>query len=170
MPNILDDLAVRSRAGDAQARAALANELAPLVRYWARRLSYGHPSDDLVQEGLLAVLLLTNQYQPGGADSFLLLATRAICRALRAYLKREHRYANRHKYLGRSEAERMAASTGPALDDRLWEALPPRKRSVIVWYFGLEGHRPMTLEGTARQLGVSKQRVHQILRAPEIFD
>jgi RNA polymerase primary sigma factor len=45
---------------------------------------------------------------------------------------------------------------------RLLDVLPPREREVIVWRFGLEGHRPMTLREIGRRVGRTRERVRQI--------
>src|SRR5512146_896249 len=45
---------------------------------------------------------------------------------------------------------------------RALEVLAPRDRRVLTLYFGLEGSRPMTLQESARELGVTRERVRQL--------
>ena len=40
--------------------------------------------------------------------------------------------------------------------------LDDRERRIIAAYFGLDGHRPMTLEEIGSVLGVTRERVRQL--------
>jgi len=42
------------------------------------------------------------------------------------------------------------------------DKLKPRDRKIIIYYFGMEGKRPHTLEEIGRILGVSRERVRQL--------
>ena len=42
------------------------------------------------------------------------------------------------------------------------DKLKPRDRKIIIYYFGMEGKRPHTLEEIGRMLGVSRERIRQL--------
>jgi RNA polymerase primary sigma factor len=55
-----------------------------------------------------------------------------------------------------------ATTIPPAVDSVLRRYLRPRERVIIVLRFGLDGGRPMTLEETGHELGVTRERIRQL--------
>lgn len=65
---------------------------------------------------------------------------------------------------GAGPADLVAASeAGRILGSAVDRILGPRERAIVIARFGLDGGGPRTLGSLGQELGVSRQRVHQIL-------
>jgi RNA polymerase primary sigma factor len=65
---------------------------------------------------------------------------------------------------GQSVAERVADEDERRAVVAAIRRLPERERRIVEWRFGLHGKRQLTLEATAKRLGISRERVRQIER------
>lgn len=88
----LHELAAKAKAGCLRSKATLMEELRPLLYKIARRAdkSFTH-TEDLVQEGRVAILKAINAYQPEVSHSFFAFAYPWIFHEAREYMRKNRR-------------------------------------------------------------------------------
>ena len=158
--------------GDPGARwAAAMAEHERLVHWVVRRQALGSlPYLDAVHEGRIGLWRALRGYDPARRTRFSSYAVPAIRRAVWAAVARER--------AGTGPAARLPGAVGavrahdPA--DRLHEAqvrrvldslvaqLPGSQRQVVVAHLGLDGRPPQTFAVIGQELGVTRQRAHQV--------
>lgn len=151
-------------------RTALIDSHLSLVRPAARRLIAGLPAcfelDDLVSEGVLGLMKAAASYNPALGVPFPAWALVKIRGEMLQYVRDE---ARRHtEELFELTAE-QALQTEPFAETdaelsregvmqhvrHAWDALPPRERKVLYWYYV----RQQDMRAIGEQLGISKGRV-----------
>ncbi len=156
---------------------------------WAE--SVGLDTDDLVQEGFAGALKAAAKYSPDRGANFLTYASWWIDAAMREALGRRlirTPEGRPHVWVGSLEAPLAGESEEQGVSllmitfdedpgplelslaseqhERVVAALPglePRVREVVLRHTGLDGRTPETTQTIAQELGISRQRVNQIL-------
>ena len=77
-----------------EAEGALLSRYLRLIRYYAGRFAQGGEVDDLVQEGLIALLQAIPQFDPAKEKRFSAFAQVCICNRMRSFLRRERNAAS----------------------------------------------------------------------------
>ena len=83
-----EELAVMARSS-VEAEGALLSRYLRLIRYYAGRYALNGDTDDLVQEGLIALLAAIPQFDPTLKKSFAAFAQVCICNRMRSFVRRE---------------------------------------------------------------------------------
>lgn len=159
-----DEIVLNSQAGDQAARAQLYEKYTPMIRKAAtQHVSAGSPREDLEQEGALALFEALKEYNPS-QGRFLPRAATFIRRAMLWYARAGERWFKR---LADEPLDKIAVNSedkdstpAPSLD-----MLTDSERAAVVRYYGLQGYEPMTHEEIAPTLGVTRQRITQLLRS-----
>ncbi len=184
------DLARRARAGDLAARDELARANLRFVVYVAKRFrGRGLPLEDLIAEGNVGLMKAIDRFDPERGFRFTTYSSwwirQSIGRAL-AYAPavRVPKHAPAEAVPTRlSDDARDAAlrhadvdmrSNGVAeRDERAWVCsvvgrLAAREQEIVRLRFGLDGGAPWTLRRIGDRVGLTRERVRQILN--ETFD
>jgi RNA polymerase primary sigma factor len=148
--------------------------------------------DDLVQEGLTGALKAAAKYNPEAGANYLTYAAWWIDAAMKDALSRPivrtpdgeafARIASLDAPIGGEEGQdgptfldRRHDEDQPSAHDlsmaaedraRIRKALPklnPRDREALARHMGLDGYQPQPLQVVAKQMGVTRQRVGQIV-------
>ena len=86
------DEALAALAGtDVEAEGVLLSRYLRLIRFYAGRYALNGDVDDLVQEGLIALLAAIPQYDPSQGKRFSAFAQVCICNRMRSFVRRELR-------------------------------------------------------------------------------
>ena len=100
-----EELAVLARSS-VEAEGALLSRYLRLIRFHAGRYALNGDVDDLVQEGLIALLAAIPQYDPTLQRSFSTFAQVCICNRMRSFVRRELRMpAPAEEYLNELDAQ-----------------------------------------------------------------
>ncbi len=160
-------------------------------RYASRATLAGLEFDDLVQEGMAGALKAAAKYNPEVGASYLTYAVWWIEAAMKDAMTRQIIRTPQGEAFARVESldapiggegdgvgqtflDWQCADQPDAHDlfsaeearGRMKKALPklnPRDREVLARHAGLDGHHPRALHEVAKDLGVTRQRVGQIL-------
>jgi RNA polymerase sporulation-specific sigma factor len=93
-------------ASDVEAEGVLLSRYLRLIRFHAGRYALNGDVDDLVQEGLIALLAAIPQYDPSQGNKFSAFAQVCICNRMRSFVRRELRVpAPAEEYLEDLEAQ-----------------------------------------------------------------
>ena len=184
------NLARLIQRGDDKAKDMLVETNLPLVLHIAKRYKGPLPLEDRIQEGVTGLIRAAERFEPEKGVRFGTYAAwwirQAISRAI-ANQSREIRIpVQLHVRLRRleKESEHLGRKLGrrPTLDEMSKEVGLPRKklsaytriaktpisiareRYVIGKRFGLFGEEASTLNSIAKELGLSRERVRQIVK------
>ena len=83
-----EELAVLART-DVEAEGVLLSRYLRLIRFYASRYALNGDVDDLVQEGLIALLTAIPQFEPALGKRFASFAQVCICNRMRTFVRRE---------------------------------------------------------------------------------
>jgi RNA polymerase sigma factor (sigma-70 family) len=141
--------------------------------------------EDMLQEGMVCLCRAAKTYDPKQGVKFGTFAWKSIQAGIwrpivcggtvhipdyaRQKGSRYTEAAERAKYPRRlPQRWNQAEAITPDLADhdaiaKALELLDARQRQIVDWYFGLEGERPHTYQWIGRQLGVTRERVRQII-------
>jgi len=87
-----EELAIAAKTS-VEAEGALLSRYLRLIRYYAGRFANGGEIDDLVQEGLIALLQAIPEFDPEKNHRFASFAQVCICNRMRSFLRRESKAA-----------------------------------------------------------------------------
>lgn len=154
--------------GCKQTRSLLVERNRGLVVSIARRYASPQWMDDAVAEGLLALVMAIDTYNPAENVGVKFSAYASLCirnNVLSILRNEKHqrgkikRVLEMNHTIGNEDAPlEDTVNIQKAMRDAM---LDVRERQVIECRYGLNGER-MTLEQTGQQLNMSRQRVHQI--------
>lgn len=164
--------------------------------YSSRAAMAGLEFDDLVQEGLAGALKAAGKYNPEAGANYLTYAAWWIDAAMKDALGRQIVRTPQGEAFARVESldapiDAAPDGAGPTFMDwqradqpdahdlstaaedraRVWKALPklnPRDREALVRHLGLDGRQPRSLQAVAREMGVTRQRIGQILERARV--
>jgi len=119
-----EELAISAKTS-VEAEGALLSRYLRLIRFHAGRYALNGDVDDLVQEGLIALLAAIPQFNPGYQKSFSTFAQVCICNRMRSFVRRELRMpAPAEELLERLDAQ------GELVDPETPESIFIRKESL----------------------------------------
>jgi len=130
--------------------------------------------DDLVSEGVVALMRAVENFDYDRGFRFSTYATRAIRSNLFRLISKSQK--QRHRYVtGSTEALQSVTDEGeePQISVGQWrslggifakllEKLDPREQSIVKARFGMDADKPKTLQRLADEMGVCKERVRQL--------
>lgn len=164
------ELCTLARNGDGTAMAELFQRHAGIVpsrvkRYW-RSFPWADRWD-MMQVGYIGMLTAIRLYNPERGN-FSYFAFMAVRHAIMAWVERELKYANRFAHFDEFDPPENSVDSCETFDatdaqieiDRIRNTLPDR------WFQALELYYKggFTLEEVGQQMGVSRERVRQMLR------
>ena len=88
-----DEVLVRISGTSVEAEGVLLTRYLHVIESYARQLAGGYDTDDLVQEGLIALLRAAARYDAAQGASFSTFARICILNQMRSFLRREQRAA-----------------------------------------------------------------------------
>ncbi len=134
------------------------------------------PLFELVSDGNISLMRAVDKFDYARGTRFSTYATCAIIRNFAQATACEFRDRARFRNTGNEvfqsvtdwridpQAEEAAQSQREVEVAELMEALDDRERQIICYYYGLNvGCKPMTLKDLGREMGISKERVRQLI-------
>jgi len=163
----------QAQAGNQEILNQLMVRHEPLVLYAVNRQNLGDlPFDEAVQAGREGLWQAILNYDAGRGNQFSTYAYPAIVHQVWAAVKvhcvvnkrehatREKKIFFRHWEVGPGEAQERE-EVRESLKEMV-KRLPKRLGKVMVAYYGLTGERPQLQREIGAEMGVSKQRIHQM--------
>jgi RNA polymerase sigma factor (sigma-70 family) len=147
------------------------------VSYAKRYQYFGIPMDDLIQEGMIGVMLAARNYDPSHGKAFLNYAKFWVKRGMYNICQKYQWPITMHTIGGKRSDIKMGVSNIEYEDmpydvhqndnyDHvmyLMKSLTDRESNVIKWYYGIDCE-PKDQNGIAKDLGVTRQMVSLILK------
>jgi RNA polymerase sigma factor (sigma-70 family) len=118
-------------------------------------------AEDAFQCAMVEVSRIADRYD--GRTSFIAFVKKPIRWSVLGFIKSERRAGGNNQPI-----DHLADSVGPSLIDhvvahdviafvrQMVSLLPERQRMVVVWRFGMYGHKPHTHQEVADRLGITK--------------
>jgi len=131
--------------------------------------------EDLRQVAALGLIKAARRFQPARGARFGTFATLVMRQVIHDYLAVQHRLAGAPRPASQDERDEDFFATIPAREQgshgfevvelvkKLLDGLPARERGLVEARFGLNGHGQRSIAALAREEGVSRQRVSQLL-------
>lgn len=132
-------------------------------RQWLSTLSY----QDALHEGRIGLWSALRRYDPQRGTTFSTYAVPAIAHAVwRAVALERHLSDTNDITLSWATdydaLEALDSAQVYAVLRNLTAQLPARLRQIVIAHHGLDGHPPQTFAALGAELGISRQRVHQL--------
>ena len=173
-----------SHNGDYSAGGALIVRYTPTVVYYADRYScLGLEKEDLVQEGMIALLAAMRSFRPDGGAAFRTYASRCIENEILMYLRKNASRRGEVSFdeplntdwdgnelllsdvLG-TDADTVMRPIEEDVDRRLLRTavgtLSEREKEIITLRFGLQGGKEQTQKEVADRLGISQSYISRL--------
>lgn len=155
-------------AVDASQHLGLAGAVAKKYRRWAKRARV--PQDELWSQALFGLAKAARSFDPAKGVQFSTYAVTTIDGYVRLLLTR---WKPMRQVPAGEGGEPLEAAARPEPDgaarrdllDAIHESLPRRDAEAVILRFGLGGEDALTLDEVGQRLGVSRERVRQVVSA-----